>query len=96
MIKNWIIRIIKCPKYQSYVMDQNDDDDDDEKFQIKKKNELKNFILTIKTLRENTEKHSQLEMSYETASYELKKKQDDYKRLQQVIIIFILSLKKYF
>lgn len=94
MIKNWIIRIIKCPKYQSYVMDQNDDDDD-EKFEIKK-NELKNFILTIKTLRENTEKHSQLEMSYETASYELKKKQDDYKRLQQVIIIFILSLKKIF
>jgi myosin heavy subunit len=39
---------------------------------------------TLKTLRENNEKHSQMQINYEHTVYELKKKQEDYRRLQQV------------
>jgi hypothetical protein len=39
---------------------------------------------TVKSLRDASEKHSKLEMNYDSASYELKKKHDDFKRLQQV------------
>ncbi len=39
---------------------------------------------TVKALRETAEKYSQLELNFENISYELKKKQDDYKRLHQV------------
>lgn len=35
-------------------------------------------------MREQTEKHSHLETNYENTVFELKKKQDDYKKLQQI------------
>lgn len=39
---------------------------------------------TIKSLKDSSDKQNQLGMSYENTVYELKKKQEDYKKLQQV------------
>lgn len=39
---------------------------------------------TVKSLREGSEKYSQMESNYDTTVSELRKKQDDLKKLQQV------------
>ncbi len=43
---------------------------------------------TIKSLKDSSDKQNQLGMSYENTVYELKKKQDEYRRLQQVNFYF--------
>jgi len=35
-------------------------------------------------MRESSDRHSHFELNYENTAYELKKKNDEYKRLQQV------------
>ena len=40
-------------------------------------------------MRDNTDKHGHVDLNYENAAYELKKKNDEYKRLQQVRNVWV-------
>ena len=57
---------------------------------------IKIYILfnnNFKSLRESMEKSNHLETNYESTAYELKKKQEDLRKLQQVKLVFFLTIK---